>query len=252
MDRYAVRWAGAGLSVPEVLEIGDLDDGHFAVSRFVSGTPLEQVAPREWDALVPAIVDAFERMRVTPIDVEGFGPWSPRGAAPFGTWKQYLLAVGTDAPSMRTHGWSTKLERHDAGSVTMRDGLTLLAETDLAGVPRAVVHADLMNRNVHVVGDRIAGVFDWGCSVIGDHVYELAGPEFYAPHHSSLDIAGLTRALEARWSAEGLDLSDLAVRRMAAHLHVGLVHVAYNAFLEHWEALDATVARTRELVPDLR
>lgn len=253
MDRYAQRWnVGARLPVPEVLEMGEFGDGHYVVSRFVRGTALEQVGSDEWTRLIPAIADAFDAMRVAPIETDGFGPWRPDGHASFDTWKEYLLSVGADLPSMRTHGWARKLERHPAGAVAMRKGLALLETLDLGDVRPSVVHADMMNRNVHVAHDRIAGVFDWGCSVIGDHVYEIAGLEFYAPYYPDLDIAALADELHDRWEIAGLDLDRDAERRTAAHLHVGLVHFAYNAYLEDWDALTATVDRTRELVPDLR
>jgi hypothetical protein len=41
---------------------------------------------------------------------------------------------------------------------------------------------------------------------------------------------------------------NLAARLSACSLHIGLDHLAYNAFRGDWQTLEATAARMRELV----
>jgi hygromycin-B 4-O-kinase len=119
-------------------------------------------------------------------------------------------------------------------------------------VPRSLIHADLINRNVLVDGGRIAGIFDWGCARFGDHLYDLAWFEFWASWYPRLDITLLRSALAARWVEAGYTPHDLDARLLACHLHIGLDHLAYNAHTGDRANLLATAARMRELVGALR
>ncbi len=109
-------------------------------------------------------------------------------------------------------------------------------------------HADLMNRNVLAGDIAITGVLDWGCACYGDHLYDLAWFDFWSPWHPNLDIAYLRSELEHRWRAAGYTPRNLAARLQACYLHIGLDHLAYNAWLEDWPTLSATAERMRKLV----
>ena len=117
-------------------------------------------------------------------------------------------------------------------------------------MPRSLIHSDLINRNVLVHEDKISGIFDWGCSIYGDHLYELAWFEFWAPWLPTLDIPYLRSALEQRWAEVGYAPVDQAARLMACYLHIGLDHLAYNAYKGDWPAVAATAARMHALVID--
>ena len=108
-----------------------------------------------------------------------------------------------------------------------------------------------MNRNVLVEENRISGVFDWGCSCFGDHLYDLAWFEFWAPWHPNLDVPLLRAALEARWRKVGYTPTHLTERLHACYLHIGLYHLAYNAWLRDWPTLSATAQQMCKLVESL-
>ena len=121
-----------------------------------------------------------------------------------------------------------------------------LAALDVSAAPCSLIHADLINRNVHVVDDRVTGVFDWGCGRYGDHLYDASWFEFWAPFHPHLDVELLLTKLRQRWSGAGIDLGR-ATRRLACLLHIGLDHIAYNATREAWTDVDDVVARMCDL-----
>jgi hypothetical protein len=77
-----------------------------------------------------------------------------------------------------------------------------------------------------------AGIFDWGCSLYGDHLYNLAWFEFWGPWHPGLNVAYLRSELERRWREVGYAPADKEARLMARYLHIGLDHLAYNAYRE--------------------
>ena len=115
-------------------------------------------------------------------------------------------------------------------------------------MPRCLIHGDLINRNVLVNESSITGVFDWGCACYGDHLYDLAWFEFWAPWFPSLDIDLLRSELARRWRAVGYVPHQKDERLMACYLHIGLDHLAYNAHLGDIAALAATAERLQALV----
>jgi aminoglycoside phosphotransferase (APT) family kinase protein len=130
-------------------------------------------------------------------------------------------------------------------------GYHLLSDVASDAIPRSLLHCDLINRNVLVEGERISGIFDWGCSIYGDPLYELAGIEFWAPWFPQLDVSYLRAELEQRWRDEGDILENKDTRLMACYLYIGLEHLAYNAYLGDWTTLSATAKRMRTLVDEV-
>jgi hygromycin-B 4-O-kinase len=248
-DQLAYTYATPDLPIPEVLEIGQALDGYYAISRRVYGVPLESVSARQWPALVPAVVAALEAMRMADLSATaGFGGWGADGNAGHSNWSSRLLSVGKDTPEQRGHGWRERLAESPQGEATFEWGFDLLKKVVDDAVPRGLLHCDLTNRNVMVSGGQIAGVLDWGCSVYGDHLYDLARFEFWAPWHPQLNIEYLRSAIEQRWAEEGYRPENKDYRLQASYLHIGLEHLAYHAHLGDWPTLLAIAERMRALV----
>jgi len=250
-DQLAHRYADLDLPIPELLEIGAALDGYYAISTRVHGVPLESVSAAQWLALVPAVAAALEAMRTADLTAStGFGGWGADGHAAHPDWRSRLLAVAEDRPDQRGYGWRAALATLAEGQATFDWGLNLLQQVADDAVPRSLLHCDLTNRNVFVKGDRISGVFDWGCSVYGDHLYELALFEFWSPWQPQLDVVALRTALEQRWAELGYTPENKVSRLKACYLHIGLEHLAYNAQLGNWKTLLAITQRMRALVPE--
>ena len=250
-DELAAAYATPELPIPAMLAVGPAFDGFFAISQRAYGLPLENVGPGEWLDIVPAVVAVLEAMRTTDISATtGVGGWDAGGRGSHATWSSHLLAVAEHAPEHRTYGWRDRLAAVPAGEEAFVWGMELLATIVSDDVPRCLTHCDLINRNVLVAGSRITAVFDWGCSRYGDHLYDLAWFEFWAPWLPNLDVRALRAGLEARWHAVGYTPAALEQRLMACYLHIGLDHLGYNAFIGDHATLLATAARMRALVAD--
>ena len=248
-DQLAAAYATPALPIPEVLAVGQAFAGYFAISRRAHGVPLESLGSTQWLAIVPAVVSALEAMRTTDLSATtGFGGWGADGRAPRATWSSHLLAVGDDPPDHRTYGWRERLATVPEGEAAFTWGFELLKQVVTDSIPRCLVHCDLINRNVLVNADRITAVFDWGCSLYGDHLYDLAWFEFWAPWHPQLDMHYLKSEVERRWREVGYAPENKESRLMACYLHIGLDHLGYNAHLGDWETLSATAERMRTLV----
>jgi hygromycin-B 4-O-kinase len=248
-DQRAGAFACADLPIPQVTEIGAAFDGWYAISQRVQGMPLESVNAAQWRALAPAVASAMEAMRQADIShCKGMGGWGADGHALDVTWREYVLMAGADAPIKRTHGWLKLLESWPEGIATFAWGHDLLQRLASDDVPRTLLHCDLINRNVLVDENKIAGVFDWGCSLYGDHLYDLAWFEFWSPWYPEMDVSLLQNELMNRWQESGEAPRNMAERLAVCHLHIGLDHLGYNAFTGDTVNLLATAKRMRELV----
>ena len=244
-------YASPELPIPQVLDIGQAFDGYYAISTRVYGVPLESLDEAQWLATIPTVVSVLEAMRTADLSSTfGFGGWGTDGNASHHSWSSRLLAARDDTPDQRGHGWRERLAASPQGEETFTWGFDLLKNVVDDAVPRCLLHCDLMNRNVLVNENQITGVFDWGCSVYGDHLYDLAWFEFWAPWYPKLNIRCLRSELERRWAAIGYVPENKGSRLMACYLHIGLEHLAYNAYLEDWPSLVATAERMRTLIAE--
>ncbi len=252
-DKFASKFTAASLPIPKVFEIGQALDGYFAISSRAYGVPLESVNSADWRALVPSVVSMLEAMRMADLSrIADFGGWDETGRASNASWSEHLLAVGEDAPDARIHGWKQRLiENSPEGALALERGYSALKSVVSDAIPRSLVHCDLVNRNVLANDGRITAVFDWGCARYGDHLYDLAWFEFWAPWLPQLDISTLRESLEARWQSTGYTPTEKETRLTACYLHIGLDHIAYNAHLGDWLALNDVVKRMRDLAPGL-
>ena len=251
-DALAFRHHTPELVIPQVLEIGQAFDGYYAISTRVCGVPLESLTAAEWLAVVPSLVSVMEAMRTADLSsFEGFGGWEKDGNAAQTSWSGHLLKVGFDNPNLRTYGWRKKLATSPEGEAAFAWGFDLLQQVFTDAIPRSLLHCDLMNKNVLVVDGKISGVFDWGCSLYGDHLYDLALLDFWAPWYPELDISFLRRELEQHWRAVGYEPEDKEARLTACYLHIGLDHLGYHAYLGNWEHLSELAEQMHAVVDGL-
>ena len=248
-DQLAHAYTSPDLPIPQVLDIGRAFDGYYAISTRVHGGPLENLNASQWLAALPSVVAALEAMRLADLSAtSGVGGWGMGNRAPYACWSERLLTVADDTPAHRIYGWRQRLATSAQGEADFAWGFDLLKKIVDDSIAISLVHGDLINRNVLVDGTQISGVFDWGCSVYGDHLYDLAWFQFWAPWHPELDVDALHSQLKDRWQEVGYVPKNFASRLAACHLHIGLDHLAYNAYLGDWETLAATAARMRALV----
>ena len=244
-DRLAARFASLNLPIPQVIEIDEAFGAWYCVSTRARGTPLEALDAGEWSATVPSIFSLFDALRLADVSATtGYGAWDREGTAPHATWQDYLADVIEDRPGARTSGWKRRLVDAPEGDDAFMRGYD--AMLDLATAfpgPRSLIHNDLLNRNALTVGGQVTSVFDWGCSLYGDFVYELATIVFWSPWYPVIERSDMaSRALD-HYGDMGLDVPNFDDRLRCCALHIGLVHIAYNAFLDDLETLRLTERR---------
>lgn len=252
-DRMYAVHSSPDLPIPRVLEIGEANGSAYAISERVYGDILEELDVDRMLRTLPSLFGALDAMRGIDLSsTTGFGPQLPDGNGECPTWRAYLLAVGDDQPTLVANpvrGWRAQLDRRPHVARTFDRTLDELASlVEACPEIRHLLHSDLLYGNVLVAGDRVSGVFDWGCALYGDFLYDLAWLTFWAPFYPGLDAAGVGRAARRHYDEIGLAVPNLAARLRCYEVHIGLAHLAYHSFTQEWDHLEWTERRTLEVL----
>lgn len=246
-DRAVAGWSSPDLPVPEVIQIGEAFNGAYAVTRHVPGEHMDVLDERRMRAVLPRLfraLDAARRIDLT--SASGFGGWDTRTGGQHRTWREAIVSVGTTVPPGRGAGWRERLAASPSGTAPFDEALERLREL-VSACPeeRHLIHDDLLNRNVLIVGDRITAVLDWGSSKYGDFLWDIAllvyGSAWF-PLWSGIDFA----AEAARhYAATGLSVPNYNERLRCYAIAIGLGGMSYNAWKERWDHVAWHAARTR-------
>jgi hygromycin-B 4-O-kinase len=259
--RYAVH-SSPDLPIPHVLEIGVVEIGEaagsaYAISERVFGDILEELDVDRMRRTLPSLFGALDAVRRIDLSATtGFGPPVADGNGECATWREHLLTVGDDQPTLAANpvrGWRAQLDTRPHAARTFDRTLDELASlADACPEIRHLLHSDLLYGNVLVEGDRVSGVFDWGCALYGDFLYDLAWLTFWAPWHPGLAALDLRAEALAHYADIRLVVDDFDARLRCYEVHIGLAHLAYHSFTQEWDHLDWTERRTLEVLTAVR
>jgi hygromycin-B 4-O-kinase len=243
-ERVAGTWNEPGLPVPEVLEVGEVFDRYYIVSQRHHGTKLADLDPATVPRVVEGLIDVLAATRRVALPGSGYGIWlAPAGDAPAPSWSEHLCAVA-DRDERRLVGWRGRLAAHSRALDAFWRGCTALrANADRFPHTRAVVHADLLlNHLVGPDGD-ITAVFDWGNSLAGDPLYDIAWIVYCIPWFPAIDrrhVLGLARSRFPDDDVDGLV--------PWYELHIAVASLQYQAYIEDDAELERTVDRVDHLL----
>ena len=230
-DRIAASWQQPGLPVPKFIDMGEAFGTFYAITERAEGEFLDRLTSSEVAEVLPSLLRTFDSLRRVPVP-EGarFGGWDRNGVGEHSSWKEAILAVESIRP--RITGWRLRIQEWPECMQAFDQGverLQVLAEQ----VPskQDVIHRDWVNRNVLVTATRITSVFDWGCSIYGDHLYDVAWLTFCAPWTVGFDRQAIRHETREHYVAEGIDPDDFDRRVECYELHIALGALTYQAFL---------------------
>lgn len=248
-DELATRWASRALPIPSVREVGSVGDGFFAISERMAGEMLETIDGAHLRAVLPSLMETLDALRLADVsEFTGFGGWDAAGVGGYPSWRAMLLDASTDDPARINHGWSVRLAKSEVGDAPFVQAYSVLVSlVDYVPEARHLIHADFMNRNVVVAGDRISGVFDWGCGMYGDFLMDLAWIDFWTPWSPGWETVDLIAAAREHYRSIELHVPNFAERLRACQIFVGLDGMAYQAHKGLWSDLGPTANRTLEL-----
>ncbi|MDQ6670900.1 MAG: aminoglycoside phosphotransferase family protein [Chloroflexota bacterium] len=247
-DQLASAFAAPTLPIPTVLAFGEAFDGYYAIAQRASGTYLDALDGEQLVRALPSLFSALEGMRQADVSAtRGYGVWDAKGNAPQPTWRDALLAIGSEAGSPRIAGWRRRLEQSPTGVVPFETASRKLSElVDEVPNARHLVHADLLNYNVLVEGNHVSAVLDWGSAMYGDWVFDIAWFAFWQPWYPTWASIDFEREARLHFERVGLDVPDFAIRMRCCQIAIGLDNQAYCAFKgeSRWPQLAAVARRT--------
>ncbi len=248
MDRLAVAFERPGLPIPRVLDIGPAFGGAFAISERHAGRFLESIGVDKSEPLASGVLRLLDALREVPVDQNSSARWP--GDDSHLSWREWLTTSIEDDGNERVGGWREELatapEIEALCTHSVREMLALVAD-----VPAKlhVVHRDLLNRNVLMDDEcEVTAVYDWGCSVYGDYLYDVAWFTFWAPWMtglSKLDLGGRVRSHHQRI---GVDVTNFYDRLRCYELHIGVEHLAYQTVMNDSAERSKVASRLHDLL----
>lgn len=247
-DRFAGRWASPWLRTPRIVEIGDFGSGGYGISERVRGTPLDDLDEPGMRRVLPSLLRALDATRDASLTgTRGYGLWHGDGNGERASWRDALLDRGDGRDRMaerRAFLATTRIgvAEFDAGLARLRELMAACPDE------RHLVHNDLLNFNV-LVDDAGVVLLDWGASIYGDFLYDAALLVFWWPHplYAKWSRIDLRAEVERHHRSTRPVIPHLVERLLCCQLHIGLVHIAFQAEHRMWDHAAWTARRTREL-----
>lgn len=178
------RLTSTSIPMPSIVQVGRMDDLHFAISRKMPGKMLAQHTPAEVEQMFPQIMEIFDAIHHVDVsDRQGYGVFDYRGMGMASSWHTFLKQVADEEVEQDYFGkWhhlfdDTFLER-DLFEEIYHHMLRLL---NYCPEERYMVQGSASLNNMLAQGGKITAVLDWLDARYGDFVYDIATLDYWCP-----------------------------------------------------------------------
>lgn len=248
-DKYAFRYNSAQLPVPEIEAFGKAFGGYYAISSHIEGKMIDHLNSEEMQKLLPHLFDLFNALRQTDVsDTNGYGGWDAWGQGANHTWKEFLSNVNQDDATNRIN-WRPKLESLTDAYLLFQKVYSQMQQL-LVYCPedRYLIHNDLLHFNLLIANNKAAGVIDWGCSLYGDFVYDLAMFDLWQFYYPSMQGINFPKEAIKYYKQQGVYLVNFEERLKCYQCHLALDAIKYCAYKENTKDLALIVKRIKNII----
>ncbi|MCU1292942.1 MAG: aph(4)-Ia [Bryobacterales bacterium] len=238
-DAFAYeRFARPGLPIPEVIEIGQIEEHFFCISENISGVTLQDLQPNELASTLAPTARILDVIAASDLEgISGFGPFDSHGVGSDESWRDFLTSIA----DFRRYDWVAVQD-----CAAMNEVHRLFTQLDMlvAHCPetRQLVHGDFGSNNVLSDGQRITGVVDWSAALIGDPLYDVANIFFWRNWLDCMQQQALFFETSLRSSP------SLSERVLCYQLRIGLAEIYQNAMSGNTEAGAWATSQCQELI----
>lgn len=242
-DAFVSQRAPADLAVPKMIERGLALDGHYAITERARGRMIDGLDAEGMRRVLPSLLRTLDAVRRIDLsDTRGYDLWDADGNGRHPTWRHAVLAVDEAA------AWRERIGSSPVGTLPFDRALERVGMlSPYCPEERYLVHSDLLHFNVLVEDDQVSGLLDWGASLIGDFVYDIAWLEFWKPWYPAwhdIDFAG--EALR-HYTSAGVPVPHFTERLRCYGLCIALANMAWFASRDETVHLERTARRAFEL-----
>lgn len=248
-DKFAHRFISPNLPIPKIEEIGKAVDGYYAISPKIEGEMVDHLSNGRMKLLVPQVLSLFNALRTTDLsDTVGYGGWNAEGKGTSNSWSEFLARVDKYDPASRVD-WRAGLASRLETTALFNSVYEVMARLlEYCPEERHLIHNDLLHFNLITKENMVVGVIDWGNSLYGDFLYDLAMFDlwqFYYPSMEGIDWKG-----EAKKYFEdlGVDITNFEERLKCYQCYLALDAIKYTVFKNNEKDLALITDRIRKII----
>ncbi len=178
------KLAATSIPMPPVLQVGRLNDLHFAITPKMPGRTLFHYNPQEIEQLFPQIMETLHTIHSIDVsDTQGYGVFDYHGSGMTSSWHGFLKRVADEEDERDYFGkWhhmfeDTFLER-DVFDYIYQHMLRLLS---FCPEERYLLHGSISLGNMLALDGKLTAVLDWLDARYGDFVYDIAVFDYFCP-----------------------------------------------------------------------
>lgn len=248
-DKLAYRLAHNNLPIPKIFEIGEAFGGYYAISKRIPGEFIDKLDLKAMNSLTPEIVKMFDALRRVDLSsTQGFGNWNAQGVGSDSSWQEFLLSITKPNYNQHLQGWRDNLKRFKPGL----EGFTSISEkfkTLVLNCPeeRYLIHSDLLHYNLLVKDSKISGMIDWGNSLFGDFLYDIAWFAFWQFWYPSMKKINFEELMYEHLTDQGVNLANYEERLQCYKYHIAMDSIIYSAYKENWKLIESIIAQTNKI-----
>lgn len=239
-DKYAYEnYNSPQILIPKIVSIGTYNHNlKYCISEKIHGNTLDSGKDENRQYLVQ-LFNTILQIQNIKLSLGNYGWWDEKGNANFKTWKDYILHKKDDIYS----NWD-ELEKTTFLEKSIVDAAYSLIENLLEYVPeeRVLVHADMGYDNVFFENGKVSGVIDWGESLYGDGLCDIAFLHFWS---SSVDISNEFKVFAGN---SGRIYENYEERMKCYMLFLGVGAIGFFAKSGQKEKYDKSKKRIEELL----